>query len=123
VSELDGNGRILFDAYFGHGKKPGADADTYRAYRFVWHGRPKDPPDIAVAGTKVYVSWNGATEVTRWQVLVGKANDDLSVVATARMSGFETAIPFRAKGKYIAVQALDRKGKVLGVSRTLKLNQ
>jgi Arylsulfotransferase (ASST) len=121
VSELDGNGRVLFDAYFGHGKKPGADADTYRAYRFVWHGRPKDPPDIAVAGTKVYVSWNGATEVTRWQVLVGKANDDLAVVATARKSSFETAIPFRAKGRYIAVQALDRKGKVIGVSRTLKL--
>jgi hypothetical protein len=121
VSELDGNGRVLFDAYFGHGKKPGADADTYRAYRFVWHGRPKQPPDIAVAGTKVYVSWNGATEVTRWQVLVGKANDDLAVVATARKSGFETAIPFRAKGKYIAVQALDHTGKVIGVSRTLTL--
>jgi hypothetical protein len=121
VSELDGSGRVLFDAYFGHGKKPGADADTYRAYRFVWHGRPKDPPDIAVAGTKVYVSWNGATEVTRWQVLVGKANDDLAVVATARKSGFETVIPFRAKGKYIAVQALDRSGKVIGDSRTLRL--
>jgi hypothetical protein len=123
VSELDGKGRVLFDAYFGHGKKPGADADTYRAYRFVWRGRPKDPPDIAVAGTKAYVSWNGATEVTRWQVLVGKANDDLAVVATARKTGFETAIPFRAKGQYIAVQALYRAGKVIGVSRTLKLNQ
>jgi hypothetical protein len=123
VSELDGSGRVLFDAYFGHGKKPGADADTYRAYRFVWHGRPKAPPDVAVAGTKVYVSWNGATEVARWQVLVGKASDDLAVVATATKSGFETAIPFRATGKFVAVQALDRKGNVLGVSRTLKLNQ
>jgi hypothetical protein len=123
VSELDGKGRVLFDAYFGHGKKPGADADTYRAYRFVWHGHPKDPPDIAVAGKKVYVSWNGATEVTRWQVLVGEANDDLAVVATVRKAGFETAIPFRASGRYIAVQALDRKGDVIGVSRTLKIKK
>jgi hypothetical protein len=30
-------------------------------------------------------------------------------------------MPFRAKGRFVAVQALDRKGGVLGVSRTLKL--
>jgi hypothetical protein len=120
VSELDRNGRVLFDAYFGHGKKPGEDADTYRAYRFLWNGRPKEPPAIALAGGKAYVSWNGATDVARWQVLVGKANDDLSVVASARKSGFETAIPFQAGGKYVAVQALDRKGAVIGVSRTVK---
>ena len=121
MSELDHSGRLVFDAYFGQGKKAGQDADTYRAYRFVWHGRPKDPPAIAVAGHKVYVSWNGATEVKRWQVMVGQANDDLLVVATTRKNGFETAIPFRAKGKYIAVQALDRRGEVIGVSQTLKL--
>ena len=121
VSELNANGRVLFDAYFGHGKKPGEDADTYRAYRFVWHGKPPGPPDIAVSGQKVYVSWNGATEVRRWQVLVGEANDDLAVVATVKKDGFETTIPFHARGKYIAVQALGRGGDVIGVSRTLRL--
>jgi outer membrane protein assembly factor BamB len=119
VSELDRNGRVLFDAYFGHGKKPGEDADTYRAYRFAWQGRPKDPPAIAIAGGKVYVSWNGATDVARWQVLVGNANDDLAVVATVKKSGFETAIALRGSGKYVAVQALDRNGRVLSVSKTL----
>ena len=121
VSELAPNGRVLFDAYFGHDKNPGADADTYRAYRFVWHGHPTDPPAIAVADGKVYVSWNGATDVARWQVLVGKANDDLLVVASAKKDGFETVIPVRAKGRFIAVQALDRKGEVIGVSTTLPL--
>jgi hypothetical protein len=121
VSELARNGRVVFDAYFGHGKKPGEDADTYRAYRFAWSGRPADPPAAAVAGNKVYVSWNGATDVARWQVLTGNANDDLAVVATAKKAGFETAIPFSKRGKYIAVQALDREGDVIGVSRTLKL--
>jgi outer membrane protein assembly factor BamB len=120
ISELDRNGRVVFDAYFGHGKNPGEDADTYRAYRFAWQGRPKDPPAIAVSGGKVYVSWNGATDVARWQVLVGKANDDLAVVTSATKSGFETAIPFQANGKYVAVQALDRKRKVLAVSQTVK---
>jgi Arylsulfotransferase (ASST) len=122
VSEFGGDGRVLFDAYFGHGKKPGADADTYRAYRFDWHGKPKELPAVAVASGKVYVSWNGATDVSRWQVLVGETNDDFGVVASAKKSGFETAIPFRADGKYIAVQALDAGGDVIGVSKTLKLS-
>jgi hypothetical protein len=122
VSELDSNGRVIFDAYFGHGKKPGQDADTYRAYRFVWKGRPKDPPALALAGDKIYASWNGATEVARWQVLVGKENDDLAVVASAAKKGFETPIRFRrGGGKYIAVQALSRSGEVLGVSPTREL--
>src|SRR5207253_10776763 len=53
VSELDRQGHVLFDAYFGHGKRPGADADTYRAYRFVWHGRPTEPPAIDRKSTRL----------------------------------------------------------------------
>ena len=121
VSELGQDGSLRFDAYFGHGQPPGKDADSYRAYRFVWHGRPKDPPAVAVAGNTAYVSWNGATEVARWQVLVGNANDDLGVVASAAKTEFETPIRFRPAGKFVAIQALDRNGQVLGVSRTLKV--
>jgi hypothetical protein len=123
VSELDARGRLLFDAYFGHGKKPGQDADSYRAYRFAWEGHPKEPPALAVDGNTAYASWNGATEVARWQVIVGEANDDLLVVADVPKRGFETAIPFRRpKGsRFVAVQAVDRSGEVLGTSQTLEL--
>jgi hypothetical protein len=120
LSEFAKNGKVLFDAYFGHGKPPGQDADSYRAYRLVWHGHPTEPPAIAIAGDKVYVSWNGATEVARWQVLAGKARDHLAVGGSAPKSGFETAIPLPASGTYVAVRALDHSGKVLGVSRTVK---
>ena len=120
VSELSHGGRVLFDAYFGHGKSPGEDADTYRAYRFVWHGRPLDVPALAIDGGKAYVSWNGATEVASWQLLVGEANDDLGAVATVKKSGFETAIPLPDHGTYVAVQALDADANVLKVSRTIK---
>ena len=120
VSELSKDGRVLFDAYFGHGKPPGEDADTYRAYRFVWHGHPKDVPATAIAGDKIYVSWNGATDVARWRVLTGNANDELGAGTAVAKSGFETAIPLPAKGKYIAVQALDANGRVLATSKTLK---
>jgi hypothetical protein len=121
VSEFDRSGRMLFDAYFGHGRKPGEDADTYRAYRFVWHGRPAERPAIAVHDRTVYVSWNGATDVARWRVVVGPAADELSGAATAKKKGFETAIPFGARGGFLAVQALDARGSILGVSRTLRL--
>ena len=120
VSEFSKSGKVLFDAYFGHGKPPGEDADSYRAYRMVWHGHPTDVPAIAVANGKVYVSWNGATDVTRWQVLTGAARDDLKAGPAAPKSGFETAIQLPAEGKYVAVQALDSAGKVLAVSKTLK---
>jgi hypothetical protein len=120
VSELSKSGRVLFDAYFGHGKPPGEDADSYRAYRFVWHGHPTDVPAIALASGKVYVSWNGATEVRRWRVLTGNASDNLSAGPAVAKPGFETAIPLPAGGKYVAVQALDAGGKVLAVSKTLK---
>ena len=120
VSEFSKDGKVVFDAYFGHGKPPGEDADTYRAYRFVWHGHPKDVPAIAVANGKVYVSWNGATDVARWQVLTGGSSDGLKAGPGAPKSGFETAIQLPADGKYVAVQALDANGKVLAVSKTLK---
>lgn len=120
ISEFDRNGRVLFDVYFGHGKKPGEDADTYRAYRMAWSGKPTAPPDIAVAGGKVYVSWNGATNVTRWRVMSGDSNDDMTAGATARKAGFETAIPLNGNPKYVAVQALGANGRVLGTSKTLK---
>jgi hypothetical protein len=119
VSELSKNGDVLFDAYFGHGKPPGEDADSYRAYRFVWHGHPQDVPAIAIAGGKLYVSWNGATDVTKWQVLTGDAKDDLAAGPATPRSGFETAIQLPAKGNYVAVQALDANGQALAVSKTL----
>ena len=66
------------------------------------------------------MSWNGATNLARWQVLLGTARDELHPTAAAKKSGFETAIPLGGDGSYLAVQALDRNGKVLAVSKTVK---
>ena len=86
----------------------------------MWNGHPKDVPAIAIANGKVYVSWNGATDVKRWQVLTGDADDDLAAGPAAPKSGFETALQLPANGRYVAVQALGADGKVLAVSKTLK---
>lgn len=119
VTEFDRSGRVLFDVYFGHGKKPGQDADTYRAYRMAWSGRPLTRPDIAVAGDKVYVSWNGATNVKQWRVLTGESNA-LQRGATVPKGGFETAIPLSGDAKFVAVQALGPNGRVLATSKTVE---
>jgi Arylsulfotransferase (ASST) len=125
ITEFDARGRVLFDAYFGRGKPPLKDADSYRAFRFAWTGHPTDRPAVSViqkpaGGMTVYVSWNGATDVARWQVMAGSDPQQLRGVTTVAKAGFETAIAVPSKASYVAVRALSRSGSTLSSSRTLK---
>ena len=67
VSEYTASGKLIFDAAF-----PSPDM-SYRAYVQPWVGKPLSPPSGAAraqgAGTTVYASWNGATQVSSWRVL------------------------------------------------------
>ena len=113
-SEFGPDGELRFDARFADGSV------GYRAFRLAWTGRPTGRPAVAARrngdGTStVYASWNGATEVVRWQVLSGTR-----VVAGAPRSGFETAIPVQASGA-VVVAAVSRSGTRLGVSSALTL--
>jgi Arylsulfotransferase (ASST) len=115
-TEYSVNGQVLLDGSFG-----GAGSSSYRAFRFVWHGRPTTKPAIALShagdgSLTLFASWNGATEVARWQVVAGHDARHLGVVATAARTGFETALPVKASGLYAAVRALDARGKLLGSS-------
>ena len=68
----------------------------------------------------VYVSWNGATRVARWRVLAGRNAHKMHAVFTTTKRGFETAITIRTHAD-VAVVALDRAGRVLSRSRTVRL--
>ena len=119
-SEFSPAGGLLFDAHFP------AHSQSYRSFRFGWTGTPVHRPSFAftpaAAGAAgrgiVYASWNGATLVASWQVLAGRAAGALSPIALAARSGFETAValPATTPGPYVAVQALDSAGHVLGTS-------
>jgi hypothetical protein len=116
-SELGGDGRLLFDASFPAGTQ------SYRSFRFGWSGTPIHGPSFAfqAAGAGpavVYASWNGATRVASWKVLAGPAPDGLSPLAQVPRDGFETAVvlPAGATGPYVAIQALDAAGAVIGAS-------
>ena len=115
LSEHARDGALLFEARFPK------TVESYRAYRSPWEGRPTDRP--AVAGevgpedrVTLYASWNGATEVDRWEVLAGPAPDDLGSLGHAPRKGFETAISFTTDEPFAAVRAKDRSGRTLGAS-------
>ncbi len=118
-SEYSATGQLLYDAHW-HGSY-----QSYRAYRFPWTGSPSQPPAIAASApaagkpTTVYASWNGDTRTAAWRVLAGPSAQQLAPVASAPRSGFETTIATPGPEPFVAVQALDGSGAVLGTSRTI----
>ena len=119
VTEFSRRGRIVFNARFAR-----AGDGSYRVERARWVGRPTTAPDVAAQRrgerTAVWASWNGATEVTRWEVLTGASPDALSRAGGRARTGFETAISVDGSPAYVAVRALDRDGQVLGTSAAVR---
>jgi Arylsulfotransferase (ASST) len=115
-SEFDSTGQMVFDGRFV------GNNSSYRAYRYPWSGTPQTPPVVAALAsgttTNVYASWNGATGVSSWRVLAGPSSSALQTVAAAPKQGFETQIPIQSE-PYVAVQALNKAGQVLGTSATV----
>jgi hypothetical protein len=114
-TEFGPRGETLFDGRFAR-----EGADSYRAYRFAWIGRPRSKPAVALDGDRVFVSWNGATEVRRWQVLGGSTRDGLQPLTTTPRRSFETEIPLPRGVEYVAVRALDRENRSMARSDTLR---
>lgn len=118
VSEFTPAGTMVFDAQLP------AKTESYRSYRFPWNATPAGPPSIAASasgsGLTVYGSWNGATNVARWQVLGGSSPEHLTAMGSAVRDGFETPISVSSVPPYVAVRALDSQGAVLGTSRTIR---
>ncbi len=118
-SEFTAGGQMIYDAHM-HGSY-----QSYRAYRFAWAATPTEPPAIAAssasatAPVSVYASWNGATEVASWRLLAGATQQQLAPVATAPRDGFETELNTPAHESYVAVQALNQAGAVIGTSHTI----
>jgi Arylsulfotransferase (ASST) len=131
LSEVNPAGEVLFNAHLP------PNWESYRTYALPWSGRPAEPPAVALApparsggvgaagsGPVVYASWNGATNVASWRVLAGSSSATMTPMGSALETGFETAIslPAAVAGPYVAVQALDGSGAVIGVSPTVKMS-
>jgi hypothetical protein len=119
VSEFNADGGLVYDAHFPQ------TSQSYRAFRLPWHAHPADPPAAAVvrrSGDRLTVSasWNGATDVARWEVLGGATDQTLRPVASADRSGFETAITMTTPSAVVAVRAVDASGRELGRSSPVR---
>jgi hypothetical protein len=121
ISEFAKDGSLLFDAH-----QP-FDMSFYRAFRFPWSGRPLSPPAVLASlndtgeETVVHASWNGATGVSSWRVLAGEHPGSLTAQTEIGVSGFESSTTLPQKHAYVAVQALDSDGRVLGTSDTARV--
>ena len=127
ISEYSKRGSLLFDAHLPY------DMASYRGYRYPWSAQPHYPPAVAASlnntaeETIVHASWNGATGVASWRVLAGAKPGSLQAQSTVAAGGFETEtllpkafVDAKAHTNgYVAVQALDSAGHVLGTSKTV----
>jgi hypothetical protein len=113
-TEYDPSGHVLLDGTLGK------NVQSFRTYIDPWSGQAPGVPAVAVSGSSVAVSWNGATNVASWQVLGGASATALAPVAKAAKAGFQTTISVPAPSAYVAVQALDSSGAVLATSATVK---
>ena len=111
-SEYTPSGQELLDVRW-----PG-DTQSYRTlFTNTWIGKPHYPPRGAVSGKTVYASWNGATQVAKWDVLAGSSASSLEVVATGARTGFETATKLTKSYSAYEVRALSASGQTLGTSK------
>ncbi len=118
-TEFSPSGKVLLDVNINGG------STSYRAFKAVWNGMPTTLPSVAAhsdgSTLTVAASWNGATNVSRWEVLAGPSADALTPVGTFSTSGFETTmhIPAAANATVVEVQALGASGAGLGTSKSV----
>jgi hypothetical protein len=126
-SEYTSAGKLLYAASL-----PEAD-ESYRALRFGWQGTPLTKPSVVARRhgrlTTVYVSWNGATQVSSWEVFAGTGPQNLRramrrehIIAHAPTSGFQTAIPVSANGPFFQVEAFGARRRSLGFSPIVRVS-
>ena len=107
LEEFSHDGKTIATYQFGNAtKRPGGGfvsggrgTLSYRGFKQHWVGCPKTKPVVvaeylgtsdAPHGTRVYISWNGATEVKEWKLYGGIAS--VSHIKDVEKKGFETVI-------------------------------
>ncbi|KAJ9632968.1 hypothetical protein H2204_007536 [Knufia peltigerae] len=117
-------GEVVWSAAFGYGDL----VSSYRVSKQEWHATPAaDDPSLVVlaaeandtlthcAGSSVwrgYVSWNGATDVTSWEIyVVGTSNTSIMrSIGQVEKMGFETEFVVPVGSAYVQVGAVESYG-------------
>ncbi len=121
MEEFSPTGEILTTIQFGVAEpRPGggylgplAPTLGYRDFKQHWTGCPTAKPDVvaksSASGVQVFASWNGATDVTHWEIYGGSSAEDLSCLATVLKVGFETMANISSV-KYVQVKPVLKRG-------------
>ncbi|KAF7555296.1 hypothetical protein G7Z17_g2290 [Cylindrodendrum hubeiense] len=130
ITEFSFEGEVLCDARFGASVYFAfGPVTSYRAFRHSWVGKPTTQPSIIVVDDSIYVSWNGATEVSKWQLEGADEDEDedgqdleFDIISQSFRDGFETEIRISTQDQYAFVRlvALDAEGGVLGISEVIE---
>ncbi|MGH2850218.1 MAG: arylsulfotransferase family protein, partial [Solirubrobacteraceae bacterium] len=116
-SEVSPSGKLLFEAHTPDGSQ------SYRSLRFPWSARPHTHPQTAILpGSRLAVSWNGATDVASWQLDAGDTSSTMRPVSTTARAGFQTTLTIPAGAKYVRVVAISTSGKQLAYSAIARAN-
>lgn len=118
IDDAATNGTIVYDGMFG---ALNTSVQSYRTHRMAWYGAPTTSPNASVetasnGSTTVYVSWNGATNVTEWHLMAGSDASSLSDVSTTMRDGFETVITSPSSNSYFSVAAVAGDGTCIGTT-------
>ncbi|MFZ0384806.1 MAG: arylsulfotransferase family protein [Solirubrobacteraceae bacterium] len=118
-TEYGPGGEVRFDGHLTPG------TSSYRAFKETWTGTPTTAPSLFALpsgpGVTLYASWNFATEVAGWVVLSGHSAEALEAVGVANLAGFETEISLPQAPAYVAVEAIDGHGEILGRSQPFRI--
>ena len=97
LTEVKPNGEVAFELSFVPYAEPNLLRNSYRAFRFEWEGNPTTKPLLVARNetpgiTTLYTSWNGATNIGKYQVFAGETADDMMPLYSMERDGFETEI-------------------------------
>ncbi|TKA80323.1 hypothetical protein B0A55_02224, partial [Friedmanniomyces simplex] len=119
ITEHSWDGKLLMEAQFSDYRFV-----TYRTWKANFTGVPSEPPDLRAfvygtgpetSTTVFYVSWNGATEVARWDFYrVVDAEEHL--IGSEAKAGFETIFQSTGYERTVFVEGVAADGSPLGRS-------
>lgn len=121
LREFDEDGNVVYAAQLGTVGR----CDIYRAYKQKWIGLPSTEPKVVAkvdkksGQTRVWVSWNGATEVAHWAFYANNRSDVLLWQEQVPKEYFETSVKLTGEVEYVQVKALDAGGSGLGQSAVI----
>ncbi|PWY96095.1 hypothetical protein BO94DRAFT_562612 [Aspergillus sclerotioniger CBS 115572] len=119
-SEHTPDGTVVMEARFVSPR-----FNSYRSYKFPFRGNPQQPPALVASvygsdgeyTTVVHVSWNGATEVARWN-FYAQLDETAPIVPAGNVTKLDFETVFVARGflDWVSAEAIDREGRSLGWS-------